>query len=217
MASNVILLLVAYLLGSIPTAVWVGKLFYGKDVREYGSGNAGATNTFRVLGVKAGIPVLLIDILKGFTAVYLVSVFTDFEAGKSALVNFQLATGVAALFGHIFPVFAGFRGGKGIATLLGVMISIEPLGTGLSLIMFILIFLSTRIVSVSSMAAAIVFPLIVNFYIQTEVLSLKLFSIFIAILVLLTHQKNINRLLKGEESRVSFKKRTEQTNEETHS
>lgn len=201
-----VLVFVAYILGSIPTAVWVGSIFYKKDVREYGSGNAGATNTFRVLGVKAGIPVLLIDVLKGFLAVYLANFFTNLSVETVDMVNFQLTLGIAALIGHIFPIFAGFRGGKGIATLLGFMIGIEPQGAGIAMAVFLIIFLITRIVSISSMLASIAFPLIVFFYIKTEILSLQLFSIFIAILVIVTHKNNIARLIKGEESRISFKK-----------
>src|SRR5690606_18146286 len=115
-----ILIFIAYLLGSVPTSIWIGKRFYKIDVREFGSGNAGATNTFRVLGKKAGIPVLIIDILKGTCAVAL-SYLSGFEYGSAEFVNLQLGLGVAALIGHIFPVFAGFRGGKGVATMLGVV------------------------------------------------------------------------------------------------
>src|SRR3954471_9295792 len=107
--------ILAYLFGSIPTAVWLGQAFYGIDVREYGSGNAGATNTFRVLGKKAGIPVLIIDILKGFAAVSIAG-YSAYTPHTASYVNYQLVLGVAALIGHIFPIFAAFRGGKGIAT-----------------------------------------------------------------------------------------------------
>lgn len=203
---KILLVFIAYLLGSIPTAVWVGRIFYNKDVREYGSGNAGATNTFRVLGAKAGVPVLLVDILKGMFAVYLATLFTEYQPNTPNMVNFQLALGIAALFGHIFPIFAAFRGGKGIATLLGFMIGVEPQGAGLSMAVFLIIFLTTRIVSVSSMIAAVSFPLIIHFLLKSEILSLQLFSIFIAILVLITHKNNIVRLLKGEESKISFKR-----------
>src|ERR1700740_3421660 len=109
---QVLPLIAAYLMGSIPTAVWIGRIFYGIDVREYGSGNAGATNTFRVLGKKAGIPVLIIDILKGTAAVSL-SFLSGFQADTPFFTNFQIGLGIAALIGHIFPIFAGFRGGKG--------------------------------------------------------------------------------------------------------
>src|SRR5687768_13215686 len=118
-------LLFAYLLGSIPSAVWIGKRFYGIDVREFGSGNAGATNTFRVLGKKAGIPVLLIDIFKGWLAVQL-AYLSSYRIDSVEFVNLELVLGIAALIGHIFPVYVGFRGGKGIATLLGVVIGVHP-------------------------------------------------------------------------------------------
>lgn len=120
------LIIGAYLLGSIPTAVWWGRKYYGIDVREFGSGNAGATNTFRVLGKKAGIPVLIIDILKGTSAVML-AWLSPYTFESDPYVNVQLALGVAAVVGHVFPVFAGFRGGKGVATILGVIICITPL------------------------------------------------------------------------------------------
>ena len=115
---HIIAIVFAYLVGSIPTSVWIGKIFYGIDIRNYGSGNAGATNTFRILGKKAGIPVLLIDTLKGSIAVNLASIFGAESPESAVFVNFQMALGGAALLGHIFPVYAGFRGGKGIATLL---------------------------------------------------------------------------------------------------
>lgn len=107
-------LIVAYLFGSIPTAVWIGQAFYGIDVREYGSGNAGATNTFRVLGKKAGITVMLLDILKGWTAtnlVYFIGLSVTGPKSSTLFVNYQLALGIVAVMGHLFPVFAGFRGG----------------------------------------------------------------------------------------------------------
>ncbi len=203
MGTQVLIIILAYLTGAIPTAVWVGRWFYAIDVREYGSGNAGATNTFRVLGAKAGVPVLLFDVLKGFAAVHLVRI-TEFTPGTEPFVNLQLALGISALVGHIFPIYVGFRGGKGIATLLGFMLAVEPLASGLAMAVFIGVFVTSRIVSVSSIASAIAFPLIVNFYLISEVNSLRLFSIFIAILVLITHQKNIERLFRGEESRVNF-------------
>ena len=202
--TSIFSLVVAYLLGSIPTAVWVGKVFYDTDVREYGSGNAGATNTFRVLGKKAGIPVLLIDCLKGLAAVMLSRFFTDESLGTAALVNYQLALGIAAVIGHIFPVFAGFRGGKGIATLLGVMLAIHHQGALMALVVFVLVFGFTRFVSLGSMCAAVSFPFFIILVFHTTVPSLILFSIFIAILVLITHQKNIERLIRREESKANI-------------
>ena len=141
-----ILVILAYLIGSIPTSVWIGKRFYNIDVREFGSGNAGATNTFRVLGKKAGVPVLIIDILKGSLAVAL-AYFSVFEINSDNFINLQLGLGVAALCGHIFPIFAGFRGGKGVATILGIVICILPLASVFSLVVFLVVLFSARIVS----------------------------------------------------------------------
>ncbi len=197
-------LLLAYLLGSIPTAVWVGKVFYNTDVREYGSGNAGATNTFRVLGKVAGIPVLLIDCLKGLVAVKLTFFFVEEPISNAAFVNYQLALGISAVIGHIFPIFAGFRGGKGIATLLGVMLAIHPQGALISLLVFLVIFAITKYVSLGSMTAALSFPFVIVLVYQTTVPSLIVFSMFIAILVLITHQKNIERLIRREESKANI-------------
>ncbi|MDP4663981.1 MAG: glycerol-3-phosphate 1-O-acyltransferase PlsY [Salibacteraceae bacterium] len=200
----IISLLLAYIMGSIPTAVWVGKAFYGIDVREYGSGNAGATNTFRVLGKKAGIPVLLVDSLKGFGAVSLIHLFAEEPISTDAYVNYQLALGIAAVIGHIFPVFAGFRGGKGIATLLGIMLAIHTEGALLAMSIFIIVFAITKFVSLGSMVAAISFPFIIVLVFQSTVPSLIVFSMFIAILVLITHQKNIERLVRREESKANI-------------
>ncbi|MEQ9186153.1 MAG: glycerol-3-phosphate 1-O-acyltransferase PlsY [Cryomorphaceae bacterium] len=201
---TIISLILAYVLGSIPTAVWVGKLFYDTDVREYGSGNAGATNTFRVLGKKAGIPVLIIDALKGFAAVKLVNFFAQEPISDAAFVNYQLALGIAAVIGHIFPVFAGFRGGKGIATLLGLMLAVHHQGALIALGIFILVFAITRFVSLGSMTAALCFPFIIVLIYQSTIPSLIVFSMFVAILVLITHQKNIERLFRREENKANI-------------
>ncbi|MGZ4054533.1 MAG: glycerol-3-phosphate 1-O-acyltransferase PlsY [Bacteroidia bacterium] len=211
--SNIFLLLGAYLLGSIPTAVWIGKYFYKTDVREYGSGNAGATNVFRVLGKRAGIPVLLIDILKGFSAVCL-AYFSPYVHGTNQFINLQLVLGIASLVGHIFPLFASFRGGKGIATLLGIILAVHPYAAFISMLIFIVVLLISSYVSLSSMTAAVDFPIIVIFIFKTTVPSLIIFSILIAIMVLITHQKNIERLLRMEESKAKLikkKKKKEET------
>jgi acyl phosphate:glycerol-3-phosphate acyltransferase len=197
------LLLIAYLLGSVPTSVWIGKAFYKIDVREFGSGNAGATNTFRVLGRNAGIPVLIIDILKGSSAVAL-AWMSGFETGSNEFINLQLGLGVAALLGHIFPVFAGFRGGKGVATMLGIVIFIVPVACSLALLVFLLVLLATRIVSLSSMIGGLSFPFILNLLLGNDNPILMIFSIVISLLLIITHRKNIRRLLKNEESRISF-------------
>lgn len=204
--SNILLLLGAYTLGSIPGAVWIGKFFYKIDVREYGSGNAGATNTFRVLGKKAGIPVLLIDIIKGFAAVYL-AYLSPYTVGSNQFINLQLVLGIASLVGHIFPLFASFRGGKGIATLLGIVLAVHPYAALISMGIFIIVLLVSKYVSLSSMIAAMIFPVIVIVVFKTTVPSLIIFSILIAIMVLITHQKNIERLLRREESKARLIKK----------
>lgn len=198
-----IFLFTAYLLGSIPTSVWIGKLFFNIDVREFGSGNAGATNTFRVLGKKAGIPVLIIDILKGSAAVAL-SYATGFYPETDFFVNFQIGLCVAALLGHIFPVFAGFRGGKGVATLLGAVICINPIACSIALVIFLIVLLTTRYVSLSSMLSGISFPVILNVFMQNDNFSLTIFSILVALILILTHRKNIIRLLNKQEAKVRF-------------
>lgn len=201
-AENITLLLAAYLFGSIPSAVWIGKVFFNTDVREYGSGNAGATNTFRVLGPKAGVPVLLMDIAKGWMAVQLATYFGEYMPATQQFINFKLTLGAAALLGHIFPVFAGFRGGKGVATLLGILWGVNPPAAVICMGVFLLFFLTTGYVSLGSMAAAVSFPFIVMWLLNETVTSMNVFAIAVPILVLVTHQKNIERLLKKTESRV---------------
>ncbi len=194
----------AYLLGSLPFSVWMGRIFFDKDVREHGSGNAGTTNVMRVLGVKAGIPVLILDMLKGWFAVTLSRFQTGIPEGDERWMLLSIGLGAAAVIGHIYPVFAGFRGGKGVATIAGVCISLHPVATLLSLGVFIIVLLLFRYVSLGSIAAGISFPLWIIFFPGTNYLSLKLFSVVAALLLLFTHRKNIKRLLKGEEKKADF-------------
>ncbi|MCQ6958845.1 MULTISPECIES: glycerol-3-phosphate 1-O-acyltransferase PlsY [Mucilaginibacter] len=205
-------LILAYLFGSIPTAVWIGQAFYNIDVREYGSGNAGATNTFRVLGKKAGIPVMLLDILKGWTATnlaYVIGVTTTGAYHSIAFTNYELALGIAAVMGHLFPVFAGFRGGKGIATLFGMILAINLPASLLCVLVFIVTLLITRYVSLASIMAGFTYPIGVTFIFPVYIKSVIIYGMCICILILVTHQKNIERLLKGKESKVNlFKKKT---------
>ncbi|PSK92585.1 glycerol-3-phosphate 1-O-acyltransferase PlsY [Taibaiella chishuiensis] len=206
--SIIILLVFAYLIGSIPTAVWVSKRIYGLDIREHGSGNAGATNTFRVLGKKAGIGVMIVDMLKGFVAVKL-SYLAGFHSGSEQLTNLQVGLGLCAVVGHIFPIWAGFRGGKGIATLFGMILAIHPI-VAISLVaVFLLMLFLTRYVSLSSMAASVAFPVLILFIFKDQApeISYKLFAIATACMVVLTHHKNISRLLAGNESKVRLIKR----------
>ncbi len=196
----------AYLIGSVPTAVWLGRFFYKTDVREYGSGNSGATNTFRVLGAKAGLPVLFIDILKGVISVNLAHLVAGHHQGTEPFYNLQLALAVAAMFGHIFPVFANFRGGKGVATMMGIILAVHFHAALICIGIFLLLLLLTRFVSLSSIITGFSFPLIIMFLFHNSILSLNIFSIFVSILILITHQKNIERLVRGKESRVNILK-----------
>lgn len=205
--SIAILIVMAYLIGSIPTAVWVSKKIYGIDIREHGSGNAGATNTFRILGTNAGVAVMVIDMMKGFIAVKL-ALMSPFSWHSEAYVNLQIFLGLAAVLGHIFPIWADFRGGKGIATLFGMILAIQPL-VAVSLVgVFMLMLYITRYVSLSSISASIAFPVLIVFIFREPELSYKVFAIATACMVVLTHHKNINRLINGNESKVAmFRKR----------
>lgn len=198
---KILLIFSAYLIGSVPSSVWIGKWFYGTDVREHGSGNAGFTNTVRVLGWKAGVPVFFIDVLKGYLAVSIIRFSQVYFPGTADYVNFQLLLGAAAVIGHIFPVYVGFKGGKGVATLLGILLAIQPNPTLICMGIFLVVFLTTRYVSLSSMIAGISFPILIIFVFKTTISSLVIFSMIVSILLILTHQKNIERLLNKEESK----------------
>ncbi len=200
---NILGLLVAYLVGSIPSAVWVGRTFYNIDVREYGSGNAGATNTFRVLGKKPGFVVLTMDILKGFLAVKLAYIMGDYDSISPEFIDFELALAICGLLGHIFPVFVGFRGGKGVATMLGILMGIHPQAAVICAISFIVTLYISGYVSLSSMVSGIVFPIVIMVFYSTNS-SINIFSLAVAILILVTHQRNIERIIRREESRVKW-------------
>jgi acyl phosphate:glycerol-3-phosphate acyltransferase len=205
--------ILSYLLGSIATAVWTGKLFHGIDVREHGSGNAGATNVIRVLGWKTGIPVLLIDVLKGWVAAMLPVFFNLAGEGTALLTNYQILAGLAVVIGHIFPIFAGFRGGKGVATIFGVLLAIHPMLTISCLGVFLCVMLITGYVSLSSMSAGVAFPVFLLLFFNTPSVFFKIFSIVVAIALIYTHRINISRLLKGEETKL-FKRKNKTT--DTH-
>lgn len=205
---NIFLVILAYLLGSIPTSVWVSKKVYGIDIRDYGSGNAGTTNTFRVLGKGAGVAVFIVDVLKGWAAVEL-SRLSLYSWGSEAIVNLQIILGLCAVIGHIFPIWARFRGGKGIATLFGMILAIHPV-VALSLVgVFFLMLFLTRYVSLSSIVASVAFPLLILFIFKDQAteISYKVFAIATACMVVLTHHKNIGRLLAGNESKVHILKK----------
>ncbi|MFM2386062.1 MAG: glycerol-3-phosphate 1-O-acyltransferase PlsY [Bacteroidota bacterium] len=209
---EVILVVLAYLLGSISTAIVVGKAFFNIDVREHGSGNAGATNTFRTLGKKAGVVVLLGDVFKGVLATKLILFHSGYnlETTPLAYVNFQVVLGMAAVLGHVFPIWANFKGGKGIATLFGMIAAVQPIAALCLASVFLLVFLTTKYVSLSSILAAVTFPLILFFVFHEQALIYRGFAIAAACAVLVTHYKNIQRLLAGSESKMSLFKNRQQ-------
>ncbi|MBC7553494.1 MAG: glycerol-3-phosphate 1-O-acyltransferase PlsY [Taibaiella sp.] len=208
-----ILLIVAYLIGSVPSAVWVSKWIYGFDIREHGSGNAGATNTFRLLGPKAGSGVMLMDMFKGFLAVKL-ALFSYYTPGFDRYANLQIFLGLSAVIGHIFPIWAEFRGGKGIATLFGMILSIQPLVAVSLVAVFVCMLYLTKYVSLSSITASIAFPVLIVFIFNApDHVGYRLFAIATSLLVVFTHHKNISRLISGNESKVSFFKKKKTHNE----
>ncbi len=204
--NELLLIIVAYLIGSVPTSVWVSKSFFNIDIRDYGSGNAGATNTYRVLGSKWGTFVMVADMLKGVLAVKLALLLPEYADNDVNLQNLQTGLGLAAVVGHIFPIWADFRGGKGVATLFGLVLGISP-WTALSCVgIFSLVLYLTRFVSLSSILASIAFPFFILVIFNVENPVYRVFAIAVALMVLLTHQKNISRLLKGNESKVPILK-----------
>ncbi len=194
--------ILAYLLGSIPSAVWLGRAFRGIDLREHGSGNAGATNAFRVLGSPIGVLVLLMDAGKAVLAVMLAGFQPVFERGSEAFILLQIGLGLLAVVGHIFPVFAGFRGGKGVAALLGAGLAIYPFSALCAMAVYVFTFLLSRYSALGSLLAASSYPLWMMLVFKTDSLALRVFSLLVPLLVFYTHRSNISRLLKGEEKRV---------------
>lgn len=204
--TGAVFMVVAYLLGSLPFSVWIGKVFFNADVREHGSGNAGATNTWRVLGWRAGLPVLLLDIGKGFAATYLPFLYSSLSSDPELLLWARILSGMMAAVGHIYPLFAGFRGGKAVATLLGVILGLMPLAAASSLVIFIIFLLVSRMVSLGSVLAAISLPFMSLLIPASGHLPQLIFSGLITIMVILTHTRNIGRIIRGEESKVQFKR-----------
>ena len=198
----------AYLMGSFSSAVWIGKWFYNTDVREHGSGNAGATNTIRVLGTRAGVIVMVLDIVKAWGAVMLAHLFAINSWTDAQLVDYKIVVGSLAVLGHVFPVFTGFKGGKGVASLVGVIIALySPYIFLLVLAWFLTVFILTRYVSLASVTASIFFAVLAIFILHEQNTYLIVLAALIAVFVPLTHHKNIKRLLKGEENKLSFRKK----------
>src|SRR3954467_12508708 len=200
--NEILLIGLAYLIGSIPTSVWVSKRFFGIDIRDYGSGNAGATNTYRVLGAKWGTFVMIVDMLKGITATSLYILLPHYMHDEWDRTNLMVGLGLAAVIGHIFPLWAGFRGGKGVATLFGMIVAIQPLVAVCCVGVFILVLYLTRFVSLSSILAGISFAVFILFIFNDDVTLYRVFSVAVALMIILTHQKNINRIINGTESKV---------------
>ena len=200
------LIILAYLIGSVPTALIISKRFFGIDIRDYGSGNMGATNTFRVLGSKYGTIVMVCDIAKGIAATLLFTFIPFYFHHELDRTNFMIGLGMSAVIGHIFPIFANFKGGKGVATLFGMIIAVQPIVAGSCVAVFLVVLYLTRYVSLSSILAAIMLPVSVLWIWNEHEIMYRIFALLVACLVIFTHQKNIGRLLKGVESRIPILK-----------
>lgn len=205
------IMIAAYLLGSIPSAVWIGKKYYGIDIREHGSKNAGTTNMLRVLGKRAALPVFIIDYFKGFGAVMLTSLMRyDDAITDSCIINLRIIATAFVVLGHIFPIFAGFKGGKGVATLLGAGTGIYAPILLLSFGVWCIVFAIWHYVSLASMVAGCSYPIFViifstmtyNDNASLGSVPFIVFSWVVAILLIWTHRKNISRLKDGTESKI---------------
>lgn len=210
-----VVLLISYLVGSIPSSIWVGKLVKGVDIRNHGSGNAGATNTFRLLGWPSGVSVLVIDFFKGFACSLWISQLA-YYIGSGPVVLFDYWTlgsflsitcGIAAVIGHMFPLYANFDGGKGMATAAGMLCGIEPISVGIATGVFLIVMIRSRYVSLASLVAAFVYPLVLVFFryglgwnIDGSIL---IFAALIGIGIIIKHRGNIRRLMNGTENQVS--------------
>lgn len=198
--TELLLILTGYLLGSIPTAIWIGKSFYGVDVRKHGSRNAGATNTFRVLGKSAGSAVFIIDVGKGFLAVWLAhEIMPNDNDWLHSTV--KVLSAVAAVMGHVFPVFARFKGGKGVATAFGILLALTPIAAVICFAIFLIVWLAFHYVSLGSIVAAVFYPLIQYFLDPDQDEIVMIFAILLSLTVILSHNKNIIRLLNGVETK----------------
>ena len=198
------MIVIAYLLGSIPSAVWIGKKYYGIDIREHGSKNAGTTNMLRVLGRRAALPVFALDFLKGIVAVTFIELMQyDDLIGMNDIINLKIGAVFAAVLGHIFPIFAGFRGGKGVATLVGAIMGVNAPLVLLCFGVWFLVLMITHYVSLASMVAGCSFPIFTLISPKVNhLVPFVVFSFIIAVLLIYTHRKNIERLKAGTESKI---------------
>ncbi len=212
MLSLVVILVLSYLAGSIPGSVWVGKLLYREDIRKHGSGNAGATNVFRVLGWKAGMLATMVDVGKGLLAAGVIASIR-LDALPSGIEVWQIETvvrlmaGIAAILGHMYPVWANFKGGKGVNTSAGVLFALTPISMWITLCVFVIVLVSSRYVSLASLSAVVAFPSVIAirryiFGIDSLDPSLLILSIVMALGVIIAHRSNIQRLLNGTERRI---------------
>jgi len=215
MVSLFTVLLISYVLGSIPSSLWVGQIFHKKDIRKFGSGNLGTTNAFRILGWKSGVSVLVLDFMKGFAPSFWIAMYA-FEIGSGPIAPpgweadafLKITCGLFAVIGHMFPIFANFKGGKGAATACGMLFGIEPISIGISSAIFILIVFTTRYVSLASITASFLYPISLlimrygfGYFVDGSII---IFAIIIASGIIYKHKSNIQRLLNGNENRVSF-------------
>ncbi len=227
MLATLTVLFISYILGSIPSAIWVGKLTKGIDIREHGSGNAGTTNTFRVLGWPAGSTVFALDFMKGFVASFFISAYAwSMFDGPLSPPNWdvdaflKISCGVISVIGHMFPIFAKFKGGKGAATACGMLFGIEPISIGIAFTVFILTIIFTRYVSLASILSSFLYPinlLVMRFVLGYDRLvdgSMIIFGTFIATGIIIKHKTNIKRLLTGTESKVGRTKKVTQVDPE---
>jgi len=203
----ILMAILAYCLGSIPTAIWIGKWFFNLDIREHGSGNAGFSNALRVMGPKAGIPVLIIDVAKGFMAVKLATFVTVEPFGNLSGDLVPIIFGVLAFIGHMIPLFASFKGGKGVATGVGLVLALFPLAAVVGLSTFLVTILVFRMMSLGSMLGGISFPVSVYLLYDAETPVMLIFAIFIAVMIIFTHRSNIQRIAQGKENRIWFSKK----------
>lgn len=210
MPEVLIVLILSYLIGSIPTAIIAGKLLKKIDIREHGSGNAGATNVLRVLGWKAALVVLLIDMLKGYAAVTWVVEIIPNVSDIDTKAIYQIMAGAAAIIGHIWTIFASFKGGKGVGTAAGVFFGLQPIPVFICLLVFIGIVYRTKYVSLGSMIGAVLLPtiLLVQFFFLNKPVPIPhiIIAVLLAVLIVIMHRENIHRLVSGNENKISFKK-----------
>ena len=214
MLNLVLIIALSYLVGSIPTSIIVGKLVKGIDIRNYGSGNPGGTNVIRVVGLGWGIFVILFDAFKGFFATYFIAKWFYGDASILNLTTLQIIAGCSAVIGHIWTIFAGFKGGKGVSTSAGMLLGIAPVDLLISLMIFVIIVALTRYVSLGSIISAILFPFVIIFTEKifklehSDFFTLLIFGSLIAVLIVYRHRSNIKRLIAGNENKLIFGKKT---------